>query len=60
MKGIDRGIRGTAQQLIAESNGQVIPALYRGFSLKLMRAVPASMIGFLTYETAADYIRKSY
>eukprot|EP00934_Nitzschia_sp_Nitz4_P008685 Nitzschia sp. Nitz4//scaffold245_size28976//2505//3458//NITZ4_008069-RA/size28976-augustus-gene-0.0-mRNA-1//1//CDS//3329543872//8675//frame0 len=55
----NRGIYGTAVELIRESNGKVIPALYRGFGLKLVRAVPASMIGFLTYETIADSIRGS-
>jgi len=35
----------TAKQLQAEPGG-----LYRGFGLKLVRAIPASMIGFTTYE----------
>jgi len=44
------GIVGTARQIIQESNGRVIAGLYRGFGLKLVRSVPASMIGFTTYE----------
>jgi solute carrier family 25 (mitochondrial carnitine/acylcarnitine transporter), member 20/29 len=45
------GILDTARELIAESpNGRVMAALYRGFGLKLVRSVPASMIGFTTYE----------
>jgi solute carrier family 25 carnitine/acylcarnitine transporter 20/29 len=39
------GIWETAQVLRSEPGG-----LYRGFSLKLVRAVPASMIGFFMYE----------
>lgn len=59
MKGIDPGIAATARELIAESNGRPVRALYRGFSLKLLRAVPASMIGFCTYEIVASYIRST-
>ena len=43
------GIVGTAQQIIAESNGHW-SGLYRGLGLKLVRAIPASMIGFGVYE----------
>jgi solute carrier family 25 carnitine/acylcarnitine transporter 20/29 len=43
-------IIGTARQLIQESGGSVIQGLYRGFGLKLVRSVPASMIGFSVYE----------
>lgn len=41
------GIMATGQQIVAES-GWV--GLYRGFGLKLVRAIPASMIGFTVYE----------
>eukprot|EP00522_Entomoneis_paludosa_P012384 CAMPEP_0172457714 /NCGR_PEP_ID=MMETSP1065-20121228/23753_1 /TAXON_ID=265537 /ORGANISM="Amphiprora paludosa, Strain CCMP125" /LENGTH=279 /DNA_ID=CAMNT_0013211601 /DNA_START=131 /DNA_END=967 /DNA_ORIENTATION=+ len=44
------GIMDTARQIIKESNGRVIAGLYQGFGLKLVRSVPASMIGFTTYE----------
>lgn len=54
-----KGMYVTAIELIQESNGKVISGLYRGFGLKLARAVPASMIGFLTYETVAGTIRGS-
>jgi hypothetical protein len=30
--------------------------LYRGFGLKLVRSVPASMIGFVVYEQVAKHI----
>ena len=47
------GIHATAKALIDESGGRVIHGLYKGLTLKLLRAVPASAIGFLTYETVA-------
>ena len=40
----------TAHRLIGEADGRVIQGLYSGFRLKLLRAVPASMIGFSVYE----------
>lgn len=52
-----QGIYATALELMQEGNG--IAGLYRGFGLKLVRAVPASMVGFLTYETVAGFIRNS-
>ncbi len=52
---LQQGIYATAIELIQEANG--IGGLYRGFGLKLVRAVPASMVGFLTYETVAGFIR---
>lgn len=52
-----QGIYATALELMREGNG--ISGLYRGFGLKLVRAVPASMVGFLTYETVAGFIRNS-
>ena len=47
------GIYATAKLLIDESGGRVIHGLYKGLTLKLLRAIPASAIGFLTYETVA-------
>ena len=47
------GIYATAKLLIDESGGRVIYGLYKGLTLKLLRAIPASAIGFLTYETVA-------
>lgn len=51
--GSGKGILATAQVLIDESGGHIVQGLYKGFSLKLVRAIPASAIGFLTYETVA-------
>ena len=51
------GIYATARLLMQEGNGWA--GLYRGFGLKLVRAVPASMVGFLTYETVAGGIRNA-
>ena len=48
--GGDLGIIDTANQLIQEADGRTVQGLYRGFGLKLVRAVPASMIGFGVYE----------
>ena len=48
------GIVETARLLIKEANGHVVTGLYKGFGLKLLRAVPASMIGFTTYELVAS------
>ena len=50
-----RGVVETAQELIHHYG--VFRGLYKGFGLKLMRAIPASMIGFVTYETVAQSIR---
>ena len=54
-----QGIYATAIELMQEGNGMGIRGLYRGFGLKLVRAVPASMVGFLTYETVAGFIRNA-
>jgi len=51
--GSSAGIYATTKLLIDESGGRVIHGLYKGLTLKLLRAVPASAIGFLTYETVA-------
>jgi solute carrier family 25 (mitochondrial carnitine/acylcarnitine transporter), member 20/29 len=45
----------TGRELIQEYG--VVRGLYKGFGLKLVRAIPASMIGFVTYETVAQWIR---
>ncbi len=54
--GSGTGILATAKVLIDDSGGRVVQGLYLGFSLKLLRAIPASAIGFLTYETAAKFL----
>ncbi|OEU18119.1 mitochondrial carrier [Fragilariopsis cylindrus CCMP1102] len=51
-----KGVYETGLILIKESNGNIIRGLYRGFTLKLIRAIPASMIGFFTYEYVASSI----
>lgn len=55
--GSGQGIISTAKDLVSEANGRVIYGLYRGFGLKLLRSIPASAIGFLTYETAAKALQ---
>ncbi|KAL3784294.1 hypothetical protein HJC23_004958 [Cyclotella cryptica] len=54
--GTGHGVISTARDLVRESGGRVIHGLYRGFTLKLLRSIPASAIGFLTYETAAKVL----
>eukprot|EP00521_Asterionellopsis_glacialis_P009298 CAMPEP_0195281352 /NCGR_PEP_ID=MMETSP0707-20130614/701_1 /TAXON_ID=33640 /ORGANISM="Asterionellopsis glacialis, Strain CCMP134" /LENGTH=312 /DNA_ID=CAMNT_0040340233 /DNA_START=168 /DNA_END=1106 /DNA_ORIENTATION=+ len=51
-----QGIVGTAKELVQEAGGRPIAGLYRGFGLKLLRAVPASAIGFTVYEFVKDQI----
>lgn len=52
-----KGIFETGLELVVEANGNVLRGLYRGFGLKLVRSIPASMIGFTTYEYAAYQFR---
>lgn len=51
--GTGNGVVSTARDLVNESGGNALRGLYKGFGLKLLRSIPASAIGFLTYETAA-------
>mmetsp|Transcript_49013 Transcript_49013/g.52918 ORF Transcript_49013/g.52918 Transcript_49013/m.52918 type:complete len:385 (-) Transcript_49013:420-1574(-) len=51
------GVYETGRQLIKEANGNIIRGLYRGFTVKLMRAIPASMIGFVTYEYISNEMK---
>mmetsp|Transcript_20916 Transcript_20916/g.24061 ORF Transcript_20916/g.24061 Transcript_20916/m.24061 type:complete len:279 (+) Transcript_20916:77-913(+) len=39
-----------AKDIMKESNGQVLQGLYKGFGLKLAKAIPASAINFFVYE----------
>lgn len=48
------GVIATAQEM-ARVEGRGV--FYRGFGLKLARAVPMSMIGFFAYEVAAKKFR---
>lgn len=52
-----RGIWETGRQLVSEADGSIIRGLYRGFGIKLVRAVPASMIGFGVYEFVKKHIQ---
>lgn len=53
-----QGIFSTARVLVQEANGNVVSGLYRGFGMKLVRSVPASMIGFGVYEFVKQHIQK--
>jgi hypothetical protein len=48
-----KSIWATAVELRSEPGG-----LYRGFGLKLVRAIPASMIGFTVYEFVKNELTK--
>ena len=50
------GIVETAKQLIREADGHIWNGLYRGFGMKLVRSIPASMIGFTVYESVKEQI----
>ncbi|KAG7336588.1 mitochondrial carrier protein [Nitzschia inconspicua] len=52
-----KSVYATAMELVQEANGSVVRGLYRGFGLKLVRSVPASMITFTTYEWVAGQLR---
>jgi solute carrier family 25 carnitine/acylcarnitine transporter 20/29 len=52
------GVLETAKQLVVEANGNIMRGLYRGFGLKLVRSIPASMIGFLTYEVVSKELTR--
>lgn len=54
----EAGILSTARQLVREADGKVLTGLYRGFGLKLVRSIPASMIGFTVYEGVKEQILK--
>lgn len=43
-------VLGTARELVREAGGNVCAALYRGFGLKLARAVPMNALSFVVYE----------
>lgn len=50
------GVMETAAALIREQRGDVVSGLYRGFNLKLLRAVPASAVAFFAYEESRRWI----
>jgi solute carrier family 25 carnitine/acylcarnitine transporter 20/29 len=45
------------KEILEESNGRPFRALYRGFGLKICKAVPASAINFFVYESVAEELR---
>ena len=50
------GVVQTARLMIAECDGSVVRGLYRGFGLKLLRAVPASAVAFFAYEESRRWL----
>lgn len=53
------GVMETASTMVRETGGDVGKAFYRGFGLKLLRAVPASAVAFFAYEESRRWIEKS-
>lgn len=47
------------KEIVQESNGKPFQALYRGFGLKIAKAVPASAVNFFVYESVAAKLRES-
>ena len=45
------GIRATSLMMLREAEGNFLRAFYRGFGLKLAKALPCSAISFLVYES---------
>ena len=50
------GVWQVARDIICESKGSPLAALYRGFSLKLAKAIPASAINFFVYEWIVGHV----
>lgn len=50
------GVLQTARAMIAECDGSVVRGLYRGFGMKLLRAVPASAVAFFAYEESRRWL----
>ena len=48
----------TARRIVQEADGRIVAGLYRGFGLKLLRSVPASMIGFTVYEGVKEQMNR--
>ena len=48
------------RDIYKESNGRVLATFYRGFWMKIAKAVPASAINFLVYESVANELRSSF
>jgi solute carrier family 25 carnitine/acylcarnitine transporter 20/29 len=56
----NKTILGVTKEIINESNGRILSGLYRGFTLKLVKAVPSSAINFFVYEKVAKYLTTSH
>lgn len=54
------GMMETAAAMVRETGGGVTVALYRGFGLKLLRAVPASAVAFFAYEESRRWIESNH
>ena len=52
------GLAETCAAMLRESGGDVLRAFYRGFDLKLLRAVPASAVSFFAYEEARRWLER--
>jgi len=52
-----KSILRTAKDIVREANCNPAFALYKGFGLKLAKAVPASAINFFVYEAIAEKLR---
>ena len=52
------GLVETCAAMLRESGGDVLRAFYRGFDLKLLRAVPASAVSFFAYEEARRWLER--
>ena len=52
----EQGVISMSRTMIRENNGNVIKGLYRGFGLKLLRAVPASAVAFFAYEESRRWL----
>ena len=50
------GVWQVAREIICESKGSPLTALYKGFSLKLAKAIPASAINFFVYEWIVSHV----
>lgn len=48
------------KDIFYESNGRLLSTFYRGFWMKIAKAVPASALNFLAYESVAKELRLSF
>eukprot|EP00957_Ditylum_brightwellii_P201881 15327647-Ditylum_brightwellii.AAC.1 len=52
-----KSVAQATREILAESNGRPLAALYRGFWLKIAKAVPASAVNFYVYESVVESLR---